>query len=261
MSITVTSGGPVGSGGITVVSGGPIGASPSTALTVLQIIQEVCKYVGIDVPSQVYGSTEREHVELASYANEVASQIAFDTHDWQRLRSTLTATGDGVTEAFDLPSDYRRMLKKARVWASWAPFAPLTHYADADEWLGLQVQQFTPVIGGWTIMADQMHVIPVIPSGQTVKFVYINNMYALGDDTTKFTQDTDTFVLNDRILKLGIIWYWKQQKGQPYAEDLETYQTALSQLVGGDKGSNILEVGRRRIPLDVSMAYPGPVGV
>lgn len=261
MSISVTSGGPTGSGGITVVSGGPIGAGPASPLNILSIIQEVCKYVGLDVPTQAYGSTEREHVELTSYANEVAQQIAFDTHDWQRLRSTLAATGDGATEAFDLPSDYKRMLKKARVWASWSPFAPLTHYADADEWLGLSVQQFTPIIGGWTIMGDQMHVLPVIPSGQNVKFVYINNMIVLGDDTTKFTQDTDTFVLNDRLLKLGLIWYWKQQKGQPYAEDLETYQTALSQLIGADKGSNLVEVGTRRLPADVSMAYPGAVGV
>jgi hypothetical protein len=86
-------------------------------------------------------------------------------------------------------------------------------------------------------------------------------MIVLGNDTTKFTQDTDTFVLNDRLLKLGLIWYWKQQKGQPYAEDLETYQTALSQLIGADKGSNLLEVGTRRLPADVSMAYPGVVGV
>jgi len=260
MSISVTSGGPVGSGGITVVSGGPIGAGPASPLNILSIIQEVCKYVGLDVPTQVYGSTEREHVELASYANEVARQIAFDTHDWQRLRSTLTATGDGATEAFDLPSDYKRMLKKARVWPSWAPFAALTHYPDSDEWLGLTVQQFTPIIGGWTIMGNQMFVKPVIPSAATVKFVYLNNMIVLGNDTTQFTQDLDTFVLNDRLLKLGLIWYWKQQKGQPYAEDMQTYETALSKEIGGDKGSTILEVGTPRLPAGTSYAYPGPVG-
>ena len=39
--------------------------------------------------------------------------------------------------------------------------------------------------------------------------------------------DGDSFVLDERLLKLGMIWQWKANKGSPYAEDMATYGDAL----------------------------------
>ena len=37
-------------------------------------------------------------------------------------------------------------------------------------------------------------------------------------------------MLDERLLKLGMIWQWKAKKGSPYQEDLGTYGDALSRL-------------------------------
>lgn len=53
----------------------------------------------------------------------------------------------------------------------------------------------------------------------------------------EFTSDDDVFRLDERVLKLGMIWPWKANKGQAYAEDMVTYEDALAVASGNDKGS------------------------
>ena len=53
-----------------------------------------------------------------------------------------------------------------------------------------------------------------------------------------------------------MIWQWRANKGLPYAEDLENYQTALGEQIGEDKGATILHVGKARTLRGVRIAYP-----
>lgn len=231
-------------------------------MSILSTIQQVCSVIGLPVPTVVFSSTQREHIELRDIANEMAQRISLDGHDWTLFKSLATLTGDGVAGSFPFPSDYRRMLKKARLWPSSSPYSTLTHYPDTDTWLGMQVQDFRPTIGGWTIIGDRVYIDPPLPSASTVKFYYLSNLIikALNGPTkAEFTLDTDTFRLNERVLKLGIIWQWRANKGLPYAEDLATYEDALAMLEGSDKGSNILTIGRQRWPSEFEYAFPGVI--
>ena len=65
-------------------------------------------------------------------------------------------------------------------------------------------------------------------------------------------------MLDDRLLKLGMLWQWKAQKGGPYAEDMNTYGDALTVAMGKDSPSPIL-VDRAVISKTVRVAYPYPV--
>jgi hypothetical protein len=228
-------------------------------MTVLSVCQDVASVVGLKVPTLVFGSTAREHVELAALANEMAKRIAFDTHDWQMLKSIATINGNGTAEDFALPSDYRRMLKKARLWPSSSPYSSLTHYPDADEWLGISVQAFTPVIGAWTLIGGRIAIKPVVASGATVKYMYLSNAIITGTDATQFVADDDAFKLDERVLKLGMVWQWRANKGVPYGEDMENYEAALASAIGADKGSNILVIGTQRLSGADRAAYPGVI--
>lgn len=231
-------------------------------MTILSVCKLVASVIGLKVPTAVMASTEREHVELAALANEMAERIAFDlSYDWTSLKRVATITGDGVAEGFDLPGDYKRMLKKARLWPSSSPYASLTHYPDSDQWLGMEVQNFHLLVGAWTLIGAQLFVKPVMSAGNTVKFFYIHNQIVksnAGVPQTAFLADEDVYVLPERLLKLGMIWQWKANKGQQYSEDLSNYEDALSSVIGGDKGSNIITVGRQRYP-SAEMAFPGVI--
>ena len=67
-------------------------------------------------------------------------------------------------------------------------------------------------------------------------------------------------MLPERLLTLGLIWRWRAQKRQEYAEDLRNYEIALSEEIGRDKGSQIIAVGAARWPGRVGTSYPGPLG-
>ncbi|MGK6313726.1 phage adaptor protein [Neorhizobium sp. DT-125] len=228
-------------------------------MTILSVFQQVAPVIGLRIPTAVMASTERAHIELAALANEMAERIAFDmNYDWSMLKKLATLTGDGVVEGFDLPEDYRRMLKKAKLWPSSSPYATLTHYPDTDQWLGLQVQNFQQIVGGWTILGNQILIRPVVNNAATVKFFYLRNTIVKAADgslKTGFTADEDTYLLDERLLKLGIIWQWKANKGQQYAEDLSNFEDALAERIGADKGSNSIAVGRSRVGAE-AIAYP-----
>lgn len=226
-------------------------------MTLLSVCAEVAKVVGLDEPDAVASSTDREYVELFSLANEMAERIARG-YNWQLLSRIHTLTGDGATEDFDLPSDYDRMLVKSQVWSSSLETA-LSPIGSLDRWLELDIQAFDFVVNAWIIYGGQMHIKPPMATGVTAKFFYQSNLIiapSAGSNKAEFTADTDSFRLDEQLLKLGMIWQYKAYKGLSYAEDMVNYETLLARLATRDRGSRMLRVGPVRLPRDVKVAYP-----
>ena len=119
-------------------------------MTILTVIQRASTVMGINVPAAVFANTDREYVELADTANEVAESMV-RAYDWQALKTIATLTGDDVTEDFSLPSDYGRQLLKATLWVTSRPFYPLEHVPDTDTWLGIVTSSINVSLGQWTI--------------------------------------------------------------------------------------------------------------
>lgn len=234
-------------------------------MTALSIAQNVAMKIGVERPETLFSATTRTAREMQAMLNECAAMIAIDSgHDWTVLKTLATLIGDGVSLSFSFPAGYERMLKKARMWPTASPYSPLTHIADTDQWLGTQVQDFSPVVGAWTIIGDEILVriggaTGPLALADSVQFYYVSNYYAKnagGTAQAAFTADTDTFRLNERVLERAFEYRWKQDKGQDYAEAMSDYQDALAAQIGKDKGSNILIVGRQTMPLDAVLAFP-----
>jgi len=226
-------------------------------MTLLSVATEVAKKVGLNVPDVVATSTDREMVEMLSVINEMAQRIARG-HDWQKLSAIATVTGDGSTEDFALPTDFDRQLVKSQIWSSSLE-TPLSHISDLDRWLGLDVQSYDYVINAWIIYGGELHIKPALASAVTGKYFYQSNLIvapSAGDNKAEFDADTDTFRLDEQLLKLGVIWQWRENKGLPYAEDMANYEELKERLVARDKGSRMIRVGKVRLPNDVTVAYP-----
>ena len=226
-------------------------------MSLLTVFQQACTSgIALEKPSAVYGSTTREHIELANIANEMAAMIAA-SHEWQILNKIAVITGDGTTEDFSLPSDFDRMLDKSQLWSTSLE-TPLSPISDRDQWLELDIKSFDFVINAWIIYGGQIHIKPALSTGVQVKYWYQSNLWGLNGATpiSEFTADTNTFRIDERLLKLGIIWRWREMKGLPYAEDLATYERLLAKLAMRDKGSRIIRLGKAVLPRDTTVAYP-----
>jgi len=226
-------------------------------MTVLAVIQRVCPKIGLSIPTAVFGSTEREHIELAEMANDVAEKIV-EAHDWQALTVEHTIQGNGTTEAFDFPADYDRMILNGDVWNSRTnnPVDPL----DLNTFLSREVRGFD-VYSAYVIRGNQIIIRPIMGADETCRFHYIKKTCITGvaDGTSNhnecFTSDDDVFNLPDRLLRLGMIWQWRESKGLPYAEDMENFEIALAKEVRSERGSKVLVIGGNKLR-GYKTAYP-----
>ena len=221
-------------------------------MTLLSVVRDVCATVGVLLPQSVFSGItgNRTMQEMVSVANEMAQRICYDSRDWTKLRQTVTYTGDGVTTAFNFPANYQRMLLTTNVWRSTSTQQPMRFIADTDEWL---VRRADPAAtdtawGEWTFLGGQIHIFPVMAVGVTAFHGYLDkncielrapngDLNGYGD---RFLADADTFRLDERLLKLGMISQWKASKGQPYAEDMGTWADAMTSAMGRDSPSPIL---------------------
>ena len=207
-------------------------------MSILSVIQDACLAVGLTKPTTIIGATDREWQEMQAVANEAAAVIA-KTFDWQALRRIKTFTGDGTAEDFSLPLDYARMLKTSRIWSSRYRWA-MTQIVNSDDWLEMEVYPYTNISGMWTIFGNAFHIKPVMATGETAKFFYVTNEIwknSDGDLQAGFSEDDDTFVLSERLLKLCVIYLWKQSKGLDFAAELADYEQAISQDMDEDGGA------------------------
>lgn len=231
-------------------------------MTVLSVAKNAALVLGLTQPTSIFSSSNREDKELARIANRVANQMMRD-HAWQTLMVQKTYTGDGASEAFALPSDYDRMLEGAEMWSSRWQW-PFNHISDLNLWLEMQVTPYTFVDGNWTIYGDEFHFLPVMATGETLKFWYVSKNYAKDSNNVakaSFTADTDTFRLSEDVLELGIIYQWKKDAGLPFEEHMREYETLLAQRAKADRGANSVVSGERmRLPRRAIYAFPQTVG-
>jgi hypothetical protein len=232
-------------------------------MTLLSAMRDVCATVGVVLPTSVFSNIggNRTMQEMLSLANEMAQRIAYDTRDWTRLRKLNVFTGDGTTTAFNLPANFKRMLLTSNVWRSTSAIQPMTFIADAEEWVQHRQMDRYSSWGEWTMMGGQMLIWPALSAGVTATFSYLDkNCIALasGGVADSFQADGDSFLIDERCLKLGMIWQWKAQKGTAYAEDMGTYGDALTIAMGHDGPSPII-IDRAPSSKAVNIAYPWPV--
>jgi len=228
-------------------------------MTVLKAMQDACVAgVALDKPDAVFGTATRELVELGQIAQQVADEIAL-AHEWSELDVLETMTGDGATTAFNLPGDYRRMLTDTQVWSS-IQNTPLPLIKNRNTWLGEIIRGDVPIVARCIIYGGQFQFNPAPADGELVKYWYQSTeIVTAADASTKdeFTADTDTFRLDETLLKLGIIWKWRHTKGLPYAEHMNDYERRLSKLIAPDAGTETISLGGEPFAAHGDqMAYP-----
>jgi hypothetical protein len=231
-------------------------------MTILKVVQDVTEVVGVLQPTSIFTNITQNRTmqEMLALANEMAQRIGCDAgHDWTVLKKLNTYTGNGTQTAFNLPADYKRMLLTANVRSSTAPRQPLRFIPDFDEWTArrLSNQGAGGFTGEWTMAGGQVLIYPAPATDVTITFPYLDkNCVVLsgGGVGNEFIADTDSFRLDERLLKLGMIWQWKANKGSPYAEDMGTYGDALATLMGKDQPASIII---DRYPISASAQVSG----
>lgn len=224
-------------------------------MNILAIVQSASLSLDLERPQTVFASTDRTWQEMADTVNTASRQI-LDDYDWQKLIKTAVLAGTGVATSFPLPDDYSRMVKDASLVGTFWRFYPAQQVQDFNQWLMLQNYPIAEWQQAWMVYGGNMNVMPALPLNEILSYGYISTNVVVGSDPTTFTADSDTYFLDDELLRLSIIWNWKESKGFDFSADLAKYQERMEKQRFRDVGSrqNIVTGGWR------ARAYGWPGG-
>lgn len=211
-------------------------------------------------PETFFGVSDVFEMELCDLVNEVAQDVA-KYQDWQALVRVAELTGDGTTALFDLPTDYDRQLQYAEVqgdntWA-WG----YRRFVDLNMFLFDQARDFGIWPGGWIIYGNKLRFSPA-PTGAAM-YPYITKNWATGQDGTAkaaFDADTDEFLLPERLLTLGLVWRWRENKKLDASGDQEAFVKALDEYAAKDKGARVYRSRATRSMPGTHLAWPWELG-
>lgn len=208
-------------------------------------------------PNTFFGATGTFEQELCDLVNDVAHDIA-ERQDWQALTRVYRLSSDGVSTEYPFPSDYSRQLVDSALQDPENFAFGYTQITDINDFLHREMRGFMPYPGGWIMYDNKFHFVPPPRTGVAAVFPYITKNYARsvdGASKSAFTTDSDEFLLEERLLTLGLVWRWRENKKLDYTGDMERFEEALAEVGTKDRGSRIIR-SRTRLGGNFVTALP-----
>lgn len=214
-------------------------------MALLGMMQEVCKRIGITSPNTVVGNTDENIIQLLSLANEEGEELS-ERYNWSSMiqeatHTTLAAQSQGAMSTiasgfkFILPDTMWNRTSNRKVWP----------VSDA-EWQAYQSQALAGPNSFFRIRIGNLYIIPTPTAGQTLAFEYFSKNWCEssgGTDQSAWAADTDTGILDEQLMRSGIIWRWKKAQGLDYAEDFRQYEGRVANAITRDGAKKHINFG------------------
>lgn len=217
----------------------------------------VTSTVGLSTAYAVDGDGQPQAQRIAAVVDSTTLTL--------EMESTASAVGTSLIFARDtytLPSDFDHYIShtwwdRTNHWMLIGPQSP-----QFDQW-----QRSGIVTTGPRLRWRQIGHRPTVwriwppPTSQSVPdalvFEYVNDGWVAAADGTykkRFTADTDTTILDDDALILGVKWRMWQIKGFSYGAMQQEYIDYVTRLKSRDGGIPDLDMTRRKLPYLLSSA-------
>lgn len=225
-------------------------------MSVLTVIQHVCGRTNVPVPATVLGNTDTQVTQLLALLEEEGNDLA-RRGDWEGItfeatHTTLAAEDQGAMTT--IAANGFRYIKNETVWdrTDNLPISLL----GGQTWQALKALANTGPRYRYRVRGGKLLVNPSPAAGHTWAFEYISRNWLLGIDGVTYKQyatlDTDTLLLPEDLVLMGLRWRWKKEKGLDYAEDMRTYEFQVKDALARDGGKQTLSMEGGQ-----TMAMPG----
>jgi len=230
-------------------------------VTCLTIIQNAADELGLVRPGVAIGNTDPQVIQLVALLNREGNNLSTGSsvglsYDWTALQVISTFVSTGV----ELQGTLTTLAPGFKYWISetfWdrSVKRPIFGALTPQQWELLKSSSLTGPFPQFRIYNGELRTIPAPPAGDTLAFEYATSYWARdagGTPKAAFTVDTDTTLLDEDLLTLGLIWRWEKRHGLDYAEDFRDYTTKVNNAIGRDGGKGRLTLGGQPSGL-----YPG----
>lgn len=212
-------------------------------MSLLTMVQAAARRIGIPTPTAVASASDATVLQLLEYAQEEGRQLA-RYGDWQILRKEKTFTTAATeTQSGTLPTDFGGFID-GTIWNRTA-HRKLYGPVSPQEWQQWKAQNAFPITDTFCIRGGSWLMNPTPTASQTVAYEYRSSYWCQTSGSVAqeaWAADSDTGLLSERLMGLGLIWRYKQGRGLDWQTDYDKYIFEVNQALGTDQPRRVIDL-------------------
>jgi len=206
-------------------------------MNLLTLVSSFCRRNQLKVPTAVATSTDDHVLQIL----EILNELLYDTVDYGNLQAiraeatvtTLAAELQGALST--LAPSYVKMIPGS-MWNRTRKVQVSGPISESD-WQNQKSLGVTAGFPRYRIMSNSLYLLPAPAAGETITFEYQKFVVVAANNSLKeyFSVDTDTCLIPDRLLLLGLRWRWLETKGLPSASAGLQFSNALETILARER--------------------------
>lgn len=229
-------------------------------MSILSVLSTAMPICGLPAPAQAVSSTDPNVAKFIALAQDLGDELR-ERFYWRNLNIAGQITGDGTTTLFSLPADWGELSPGQKFYSSVYPLLSLPGPVTNENMAALKVLPTFPTRPVWRIIGGTLEFFPALGAGEIVTFNYYSTNWVSNAAGTQrqpgFLLDSDFSMIDEIVLRRGLIYRWKQSKGLDYAEDFRSYQMSLDRAAGREDAERIIPMSRQGV--DTNTWFPGTI--
>lgn len=199
-------------------------------MSLLTVCRSVAGGSGLPQPASVVGSTNPLSIQMLELANDTLAELG--RMDWPVLHIEHQFNTVDGTSQYALPAGFKRAIADTAYLAS--QYYSLRGSMTAADWqrqrnaLPSQIGRYNFRIFG---NPSKINIAPTPTTVESVVMEYVTSQ--LTNSGATYAADTDVSVLDEELVRKGLKWRVKRERGLDYSEDFNDYeltrQTVLAQ--------------------------------
>lgn len=213
--------------------------------------QAAARLIGIPAPSSVIGNTDPQVAELLACAQDEGFdlmrggtwQVLMTVQQFSAVATAVSGTNYAI-QTGAVPTNYDRFVQET-FWNRTRK-RPLYGPVTPQEWENLVAWTSSPVVDTFRFVGSNIWIIPAPVSGDNMAYEFISKNWcqnASGTAQPQWEADTDTGILDENIMKLGVVWRFKQKKGLPFMADYDKWDARARQALVQDMPQRTINFG------------------
>lgn len=229
-------------------------------MSLLTLVQSFCRRTNISVPNTILGSTDSQVLQVLALLEEEGQDLV-TRGEWQELTYEATHTTVATESQGAITSIATNGFSRFKQNTFWDRTINLPLYViGATDWQALKSLTATGPRYQIRVRGNQLISNPVPTAGHTWAFEYISKNWIVdsGGSTysEEFASDDDEMLLPEKLLKMGLRWRWKKEKGFDYDEDFKTYELMVSKHLSTNGTMRNLSLSRTTDNLGPKVVVP-----
>lgn len=212
----------------------------------LDLIQNVSDEIGVTRPAAVVSSSDQTVRTMLALANREGKILAkrwqwqamIKTATWTTVAAQSQGTLETIAPGFDYLINNTEWLRGQR--------RPMGGPLGAEDWEQLLGNSALGPYPSFRVLGNLFQMLPIPTAGVAAAFEYMSRFWCQssgGTGQSTWAADTDTGIISEDIMAMGVKWRFKQAKGLPYDEDFRDYEEQIANAISR-------EGGRRTLSLD-----------